>query len=96
MKGDFMSDTNWMNHPNLNNIDPAKLQMLMSMSEQTAGKSQNDLLPFLMSAASQSRSNGMTFSPDETDTIIEVLKMGKSPEEIARIEKIRMMMKLLK
>ena len=91
-----MSDTSWMNHPNLNNIDHAKLQMLMSMSEQTAGKSQNDLLPFLMSAASQSRSNGMTFSPDETDTIIEVLKMGKSPEEIARIEKIRMMMKLLK
>ena len=38
----------------------------------------------------------MTFSPDETDTIIEVLKMGKSPEEIAKMEKIRTMMKLLK
>lgn len=91
-----MSDTNWMNNPNLKNIDPAKLQMLMSMSEQGAGKSQNDLLPFLMAAASQSKSQGMTFSPDETDAIIEVLKMGKSPEEIARIEKIRTMMKLMK
>ena len=68
----------------------------MSMSEQGAGKSQNDLLPFLMAAASQSKSQGMTFSPDETDAIIEVLKMGKSPEEIARIEKIRTMMKLMK
>ncbi len=91
-----MSDTSWMNNPNLKNIDPAKLQMLMSMSEQGAGKSQNDLLPFLMAAASQSKSQGMTFSPDETDAIIEVLKMGKSPEEIARIEKIRTMMKLMK
>ena len=91
-----MSDTSWMNNPNLKNIDPAKLQMLMSMSEQGAGKSQNDLLAFLMAAASQSKSQGMTFSPDETDAIIEVLKMGKSPEEIARIEKIRTMMKLMK
>ena len=91
-----MSDTSWMNNPNLKNIDPAKLQMLMSMSEQTADKKQNELLPFLMAAASQSRSNGMTFSPDETDTIIEVLKMGKAPEEIAKMEKSRTMMKLLK
>lgn len=91
-----MSDTSWMNNPNLKNIDPAKLQMLMSMSEQTAGKSQNEMLPFLMSAATQSKEKGMTFSPDETDMIIEVLKMGKSQEEIAKIDKIRMMMKLLK
>ncbi len=85
-----------MNNPSLKNIDPAKLQMLMSASEQTAGKNQNELLPFLMAAASQSRSNGMTFSTDETDAIIEVLKMGKSQEEITKIEKIRMMMKFMK
>lgn len=91
-----MSDSSWMNNPSLKNIDPAKLQMLMSASEQTAGKNQNELLPFLMAAASQSRSNGMTFSADETDAIIEVLKMGKSQEEITKIEKIRMMMKFMK
>lgn len=91
-----MNDSSWMNNPSLKNIDPAKLQMLMSASEQTAGKNQNELLPFLMAAASQSRSNGMTFSTDETDAIIEVLKMGKSQEEITKIEKIRMMMKFMK
>ena len=91
-----MSETDWMNDPNLKNIDPEKLQMLMSMTEQTAGKKQNELLPFLMAAASQTKSKGMSFSSEETDAIIEVMKMGKSPEEVANIEKIRMMMKLMK
>ena len=67
--------------------------MLLSLSGQGAGKNQNELL---LSAASRSRENGMTFSPQETDLIIEVMKQGKSKEEIAKIDKIRMMMRLLK
>ena len=66
------------------------------MSNQGGKKSQNELMPFLMAAASRSRQNGMTFTPEETERIIEVMKQGKSPEEIARIEKIRMMMRLIK
>lgn len=86
----------WMNDSRLSGIDPAKLQMLFSMSNQGGKKSQNELMPFLMAAASRSRQNGMTFTPEETERIIEVMKQGKSPEEIARIEKIRMMMRLIK
>lgn len=85
-----------MNDSRLSGIDPAKLQMLFSMSNQGGKKSQNELMPFLMAAASRSRQNGMTFTPKETERIIEVMKQGKSPEEIARIEKIRMMMRLIK
>ena len=91
-----MSENNWSENPALKQIDPAKLQMLLSLSGQGAGKNQNELMPFLLSAASRSRENGMTFSPQETDLIIEVMKQGKSKEEIAKIDKIRMMMRLLK
>ena len=69
-----------MNDSRLSGIDPAKLQMLFSMSGQGASKSQNELMPFLMAVAARSRQNGMTFTK----------------EEIARIEKIRMMMRLIK
>ena len=82
--------TSWMNDSRLSGIDPAKLQMLFSMSGQGA------LMPFLMAVAARSRQNGMTFTPEETNLIIEVMKQGKSKEEIARIEKIRMMMRLIK
>ena len=87
-------DTSWMNNPNLSGIDPAKLQRLLSLAQQGQQKKQNELLPFIMAAASQSKEKGMSFSPQETDAIIEVLKMGKSPEEIQRIEKMRSMVQL--
>lgn len=85
-----------MNDNRLSGIDPEKLQMLMSMAGQGSSKNQNELMPFLMAAAAQSKEKGMTFSPQETDLIIEVMKQGKSAEEIARIDKIRMLMRMLK
>ena len=44
------------------------------MSGQGASKSQNELMPFLMAVATRSRQNGMTFTPEETNLIIEVMK----------------------
>lgn len=90
-----MSDNNWVNNPALKNIDPEKLKMLISLTEQSSGKNQNELLPFLMAAASKSKENGMGFSPEETDAIIEVMKTGKSTAEIANIDKMRSMMKMM-
>lgn len=95
-KSASQNQASWMNDSRLSGIDPAKLQMLLSMSGQGAEKSQNELMPFLLSAASRSREQGMTFTPQETDLIIEVMKQGKSKEEIARIDKIRMMMRLFR
>lgn len=88
-----MSDDSWMKNPSLGGIDPAKLQMLASMAEQAQGKKQNEMLPFLMAAASQSRSSNMTFDSSEVDTIINVMKIGKSPQEIQKIDKICAIMK---
>lgn len=84
-------DTSWMNNPALKGIDPAKLQMLLSLSEQGQGKSQKELLPFLLAAASHSKQNGMGFTTQETDAIIEVMKIGKTPDEIRKIEQLRSM-----
>ncbi|MCI7812635.1 MAG: hypothetical protein SO016_07765 [Lachnospiraceae bacterium] len=91
-----MGNENWMNHPNLKNIDKKKLQALWALTNQGAPKSQNDFLPFLMAAASQSKKDGISFSPQEIDTIIEVIKAGKSPEEAQKIDRLRMMMNLMK
>ena len=82
------NDSNWINNPALQNIDAAKLQMLMSMANQGRNKSQNELLPFLMSAAAQSRESGNSFSSDEINLILDVLKQGKSPAEMSRINQL--------
>ena len=85
-------DKNWTHNPSLQDIDPAKIEMLLKFTEQGKGKSQKDLLPFLMAIAGQSKKSGMAFSPQETDAIIEVLKTGKSPAEVQKIERLRGLM----
>ena len=72
-------DDNWQDNPKLAGIDKNKLDMLQQMARQGAGKSPSDLLPFIMNAASQGRNAGLNFNSNEINTIIEVLKMGKSP-----------------
>lgn len=91
-----MSDESWMNNPALGDIDPGKLQMLSAMAEQMKGKKQNEMLPFLMSLMSQPQSESLSFQSSEADAIIQVLKMGKTPQEIARIEKICTLMKQIR
>ena len=83
-----MSDHSWTPNPALNGIDPAKLQMLASLTEQAKGKNQNELLSFLMSASSQAQSNNVSFQQPEIDAIISVMKEGKSPQEIQRIDRL--------
>ena len=91
-------DESWMNNPNLNGIDKGKLEMLSHLAAQgqSQTKNQSDLMPFLMMAANTSKEKGMQFSNNEMDMIVEVLKMGKSPQEVAQIEKMLMLMKLMK
>ena len=86
-------NTSWTKDLILAGLDPAKLAMLNSFARQGAGKSPQELLPLLMAAASQSRAKGTRFSREEMESIIQVLKAGKSPEEIARMDQIIQMMK---
>lgn len=83
-----MNDNSWMNNPALGGIDPEKLRMLSSLAEQAQGKSQNELLPFLMAAMSQSQSNHMSFDSAETEAIINVMKIGKTPRQIQKIDRM--------
>lgn len=87
------NQNSWMNNPALGGIDPAKLQMLTSLASQAQGKNQNELLPFLMAAASQTQSNNMSFKQDEIDTIINVMKLGKSPQEVQRMDRLLSLVK---
>ena len=86
-----MSD-DWKNNPKLSQMDPQKLSMLQNLADQGLGKNPSELMPFIMGAASQ----GLNFSSDEISAIIEVLKIGKSPTEIARLDRIVNLMKMIR
>ena len=86
----------WMNDPTLAGIDPAKMALLNSLVQQGSKKKQNERLAFLMSAAANSKRNGLQFSPGEMDMIAKVLKKGKSPQETAKMDRMLSMMKMLR
>ncbi|MFR7376362.1 MAG: hypothetical protein ACLUTZ_04790 [Oliverpabstia sp.] len=67
----------WMKDSTLEGIDPAKMALLQSLIQQGSKKNQNEMLAFLMSAAANSKKNGLQFSPGEMDMITKVLKKRK-------------------
>ena len=89
-------EENWQDNPKLAGMDRSKLDMLQQMAQQGAGKSPSDLLPFIMSAAAKGKSAGLRFKPNEINTIIEVLKMGKSPQERAKLDQVVNLMKMMR
>ena len=92
----FFLEENWEDNPKLAGMDRSKLDMLQQMAQQGAGKSPSDLLPFIMNAAAKGKSAGLRFNPNEINTIIEVLKMGKSPQERAKLDQVVNLMKMMR
>jgi hypothetical protein len=91
-----MDNNNWINHPNLKNINKDKLKMILDLTEQTNGKSQNELVPFFLALANKSKQEGTSFSKDELNLILPVLQRGKSKEELSQMDKMIKIMSLMK
>ena len=89
-------DTSWQNNPKLADMDKNKLEMLQNLAEQGTGKNASDMLPFHMNAATQGKNSGLRFSSEEISTVLEVLKMGKSPQEAAKLDRIVSLMRMIR
>lgn len=90
--------SNWMDHPGLKDMDPIKLDLIQKAAKQTAGKSGNDLTPILFSLITNAKKKHIQFEPHEFTLILDVLKDGKTKEEVAQIDKtvntVRTLLKL--
>lgn len=87
---------NWKSDPKLQGVDRTKLDMLQKLAEQGMGKNPSDLMSYLMQLKSGGGTGALKFQPREISAIIEVLKMGKSPEECARLDRMIQLMSLIK
>jgi hypothetical protein len=77
----------WLNHPAMKNMDPAKLELIKLAAQQTAGKSGKELAPILLALITNANKKGLSFTPDEASLIFEILKEGKSKEEQEQINR---------
>ena len=79
---------NWMSDPAVANIDKAKLEFLQTLVFESQTLSKEQMLPFLMSVAKKGSDNHISFSDEEVDTIVNVIRNYSTPEELAKIDKL--------
>lgn len=76
----------WINNPLLENMNPAKRELIRRAAAQTSGKSGKELAPIMMALITSAMKNNIHFSPDEVNLILELLKDGKSTQEKEQID----------
>lgn len=87
-----MKDVSWINHPSLKDLDARKLAVLVDLVNEAEGKPLDKTLPILMSANMKLRSQNLSFNPQETTVIMEILTKGMSAEEKTKLSNLRNMM----
>lgn len=78
----------WMNDPALAGIDRKKLEFLQALVFESRGLQREQMLPFLMAVAKKGQADHITFSNEEIDTIVAVIKKESTAEEAATIDKM--------
>jgi len=86
-----MKDLNWINHPAMKNIDARKLAVLIDLVNEAEGKPTDKALPLLMKTNAKMKSLGLSFTPEETDLIVEILTKDMSAADKQKVEMIRKM-----
>ncbi len=81
-------NTEWMNDPSLKEIDKSKLDFLQALVFESSNLKREQLIPFLMNIAKRGQANNISFSDEEIEAIIAVLKKHATPQEITKMEKI--------
>lgn len=81
----------WMKDESLKNIDPYKLEFLQALVFESNNLKKEQMLPFLMAVMKRGQEKKVTFSDDEINAIVTVLRKHASPDELSKIEKIMAM-----
>lgn len=75
----------WMEDARISDIPKAKLDFLQKIFFESKNLTQKEQLPFFMALAGRAKRDNISFSQDEINLIMEVIKDNSSPEEVAKI-----------
>ncbi len=78
----------WMEDEQVKNIDPKKLDFLGKLFKEGHGKSQKEMMAFLMPMMRKARQEHLTFTPQEMQAAINAIKKYSTEEELKQIDNI--------
>lgn len=91
----WMEMNEWMEHPDLANLDPLKQELIRTAAMKAGGKNGKALAPVMMSLITGANKRGIRFTPEEISLILSVIKEGKSPQEQAQIDQMVQMIRTM-
>lgn len=83
--------SDWMKDESLKNIDSYKLEFLQALIFESNNLKKEQMLPFLMAVMKRGQEKKISFSENEINAIVAVLRKHATPEEISKIEKVMAM-----
>ena len=78
----------WMEDESLQNIDPRKLDFLGKLFTEGKGKSQKEMMTYLMPMMKKAKQEKLTFTPQEMQAAINAIKKYSTEEELKQIDNI--------
>lgn len=84
------------NNENFANISPEKINFLMQFAAQNKSGNAKEMSDMLFQAMNSANQEGIQFTPNETDLIVEILKQNMSPEEQKKADQILFLMRTMK
>lgn len=90
-----MDDTSWMNDPKMKHIDKSKLILINELAKQSKGKKMKDILPLLLASMNTAKQKGVSFTNEEMEIVISVMKQNMNKEEQQKVDKIRQILSMM-
>lgn len=70
-------------------MHPKKVEIMKELAENMKGKQMKDAAPLLISATNKLKQYNLSFTSEESAVLIEILSQGMSPQEKARVEMMK-------
>lgn len=78
----------WMTDPLVKDIPEQKLQFVEQLFAKGHGKSQKEMMAYLMPMMKKAKEENLTFTPQEMNAAIAAIRKHSSKEELTQIDKI--------
>lgn len=74
-------------------LDPRKAAFINNFANIARGKSSDEILPLLLAVSNKAKKEGISFTQDETNAIINILRNDMSPEQQGKLDLFMQMLK---
>ena len=74
-------------------MHPVKLQVMKELVDGMNGRAMKDAAPLLMTAMNKLKGHNLSSTPEETKILLEILTKDMSPQEKAKVEMMKKVVK---